>query len=162
MDFLFHTLTGVVMSKAAGGRFLPEAIAFSLLPDALGMIVHEYHVVRQADKTGIRQFVRDVWVSHKQGIFKSGLDKTIYKATHSWFMVLPISMVARLAFGEQWMFLASCYLLHLGIDLFTHQDDYAQQPLYPLRFTVQGWDFMNHRGVFLFFWTLLLFSYFAV
>ncbi|MDO8451575.1 MAG: hypothetical protein Q7S76_01775, partial [bacterium] len=83
--------------------------------------------------------------------------KIAYRTTHSWFMLIPVGLVAYGIAKDGWWILTISYFSHLLIDLFTHEKEFAQRPLYPVSdFHVEGKNWATNSSVYFFFWALFI------
>jgi len=156
MDFVFHSLTGLIISKEIADKYLVGAFLFSVLPD-IGAIPYKYIKFKTSSKKSFTKFVKDFSLPNKRGRFYNDLDKTAYRSTHSLFSLIPMGLLAFVISRQYWIIFSICYLFHLFIDAFTHEKEFSLRLFYPLStWSIEGKDWSVNKKIFILFWLLLI------
>jgi len=156
MDCAFHALTALAVSKELTGKYLLSASLFSILPDFIGATPYELKKIQHSSKRSLKGFSADFKKLTRNGTFFSSFDKAAYRAAHSWLSLIPVSLIALAFCGKLWWVLTISYFSHLLVDVFTHEKEFSQRPLYPFfdwHITGKSWE---NKNVFLGFWFILL------
>lgn len=156
MDILYHAVSGIAIAKSVSSEnVVPMAIA-ATLPDVLGII--PFYAMKLKDaivspQSTIKTYTR-LLLSNQ---FANTVDATFYRSTHSLTGAGVFAILMYLIFPNDWYFLAICYLLHIVIDIPTHQGQFATRLLYPFSdLHVDGSNWSTNPKLFVSFWLGLL------
>ncbi len=156
MDIVFHGLTGIVLSKALGGDTLLAA-GFATLADTLGSSPFYAFAAKKAAKGGAKNFAKRFMALSKQEIYFGKWDELSYKVTHTWFILLPVGALAYFVEPKHWYALVLCYFIHLVVDVFTHEGEFAAQPFWPISTKQIGGSYwVTNKRLFMSFWLVLI------
>lgn len=157
MDFIFHGILGLVISKWITGDYLPLAVIFAILPDILGTTAFQYFKFKNSSKNSIKEFINDYIRLTKRNNFFSKWDRFTYRATHTLLSLLLAVLVAMIFFKNIWWMLALCYLSHFLIDIPTHEGEFAFKPFWPFsNWSLKGKSWATNPNIFLIFWFFLI------
>ena len=156
MDFTFHALTGLAISKGATGKYLLWASIFSVLPDA-GALPYKYYKFKSSSKKTFVGLIKDFTMPNKRGKFYGELDKVIYRSTHSLFSLIPAGLLALMISENYWWVYLLSYFSHFLVDAVTHEKGFSQMPFYPLsNWSISGKAWSINKWVFVTFWSILI------
>jgi len=154
MDFLFHLILGLFLSKTILGYYHILPVIFSLLPDIIGATPYEISKIYFSLKSKGNKIKKYVSYTKRTKVFHD-YEKIIYKSTHNIFSFLIASIFAKIFYPEMYFALSTAYFLHLFFDSYTHEGDFAMQPFYPLKPTIKGKSWALNKKVVLLNWTIL-------
>jgi len=157
MDFFFHGILGLLISKLITGDYLLLAFVFAILPDLLGTSVHLYYRFRHS----LTGWGKLLWPGG--GRFFNRIDKFAYRITHSLFFVFIVSVFAFIFFKKEWLVFSLACFSHLLVDIPTHQGEFSQQPFWPFfNWRIKGKSWVSHPRMFILFWLLLIIALFKI
>lgn len=157
MDILYHAIVGAGISKAMTGSYSSVAILSAVLPDLIGTIPYFYLKVRKAEKRSINGFIRSFLTSVQTNTFDRGLDRALYRTTHSLISAGLYAAVMYLLTPGVWLVNSLSYLSHILIDIPTHEGDFATRIFYPLsNFYIEARSWSLSYRSFVGFWTILI------
>jgi len=157
MDIAFHAVSGIVASRVLGVDNVYPAILVSVLPDVLGGIPYQFHKIEYIYKNKKENFINDFIKLSKKGEYIKNIDKISYLWTHSLLLLFLIIPLCLLLFNQYTIIVVFSFVIHIIIDLFTHDKHNSHQPFYPIsNFFVNGRNWLKDRRIFGFFWIFLL------
>ncbi len=126
MDIAFHIASSAMLSIAVTGRVLPEAIIFGVLPDIIGSTPFYVAAIKKSKnfKESSKKFLKET--------FHGYTDRLAYKITHSFSVTPLIIFLAALFFRESWYLGVMAYLLHLLVDIPTHNKHFSLELFFPI------------------------------
>ncbi len=131
MDFVFHAVLGLVVSKAVTDGYMLSAAVASTMPDLLGLSYYQWVKAKHSNKTSIVGFVKS-FKDHtdSKDLWKEG-DLKLYFFFHSVLIWLGFTVISLIFLRDYWIVFSLSYLSHLFVDSYTHVGKFAPMPFYP-------------------------------
>ncbi len=155
MDFIFHFILGLVISKNLLGYYSIWPVIFSLLPDIVGAMPYEVNKVYLSLKYKGNKLKKYISFTKRTKVFHN-YQKIIYKSMHNLFAWLIITFLTKIVFPEAYLVLSLAYFLHLFFDSYTHEGDFSMQPFYPFKFSIKGKSWALNKKVLITNWFILI------
>ncbi len=153
MDVLFHLVSGLMLAKIFQNENVLAVLIFSVLPDLLGAAYFNLLCIKNAPKKSLVKFIGE-W--KRRSHFYGTWDKFAYRITHSIVGWVFITSLAYL-FLKNFEILSLAYLIHILIDLPTHEGEISPRLFYPFHdWSIHGLYWATNIRILFLFWACLM------
>ncbi|MBW2977342.1 hypothetical protein KY331_00705 [Candidatus Woesearchaeota archaeon] len=157
MDVLFHMILGMIISKQIFQNYSLVIIIASILPDLIGTSCNEVLKITHSLKKSFKNFFTNYMKYTRQMSFFGKTDRFLYKFMHSFTSWLIFSSIIFIFFRNLFIIASLAYLLHIIIDISTHDKQFTLELFYPFsKFQIEGRSWRQDWGIFLTYWAILI------